>query len=387
MKIAMIGHKRIPSREGGIEVVVETLATRMIPRNHEVTVYNRRGHHVSGKQFNNAHRTEYQGVQIKEVYTIDVKGLAAVTSAFFASLCVSFSHFDVIHYHAEGPCAMLWLPHLFGKRTVVTVHGLDWKRAKWKGSFASYFIKFGEKVAVKYADEIIVLSSNVHDYFWQTYHRETNFIPNGVVRPEILPADLITQTYGLKKDSYFLYLGRLVPEKGIHYLIRAFKGIATDKKLVIAGSTSDTDAYYKELVTLANHDPRILFTGFVKGQMLTELYSNCYVYVLPSDLEGMPLSLLEAMSYGNCCLVSDIPECANVVCGHGLLFQQGNSDDLASSLVQLEENEVLVRTYKQTAALYICQRYDWDEIVEQTLSLYEPNAESRKWYREDIVCQ
>lgn len=163
------------------------------------------------------------------------------------------------------------------------------------------------------ADEIIVLSKGVQDYFEDTYGRKTHFIPNGVNRPEIRQAKLITEKFGLTKDSYILFLGRLVPEKGIRYLVEVFKKIDTDKKLVIAGGSSDTDSFMQELKTMSKDDNRIIFTGFVQGEMLDELYSNAYIYTLPSDLEGMPLSLLEAMSYGNCCLVSDIPECVEVV--------------------------------------------------------------------------
>lgn len=164
----------------------------------------------------------------------------------------------------------------------------------------------------------------MQDYFKETYGRETHFIPNGVNRPQIREASLITDKFGLKKDSYILFLGRLVPEKGIRYLVEAFKNVKTDKKLVIAGGSSDTDSFMEELKELAKGDDRILFTGFVQGAMLDELYSNAYVYTLPSDLEGMPLSLLEAMSYGNCCLVSDIPECAEVVEDKALIFKKSN---------------------------------------------------------------
>ena len=219
----------------------------------------------------------------------------------------------MVHIHAEGPAFFCWIPKLFGKRVISTIHGLDWAREKWRGSVASKFIRGGEKNAVKYADEIIVLSKGVQKYFMDTYGRETHFIPNGVNRPEVREAKLITDNFGLKKDSYILFLGRLVPEKGIRYLVEAFKNVKTDKKLVIAGGSSDTDSFMEELKELAKGDDRILFTGFVQGAMLDELYSNAYIYTLPSDLEGMPLSLLEAMSYGNCCLVSDIPECAEVV--------------------------------------------------------------------------
>ena len=165
-----------------------------------------------------------------------------------------------------------------------------------------------------------MLSKGVQDYFRKTYGRDTRFIPNGVTRPRIREAEEITRRFGLVKDSYMLFLGRLVPEKGIRYLIEAFKSVKTDKKLVIAGGSSDTDDFVKELKDLADGDSRILFTGFVQGKTLDELYSNAYLYCLPSDLEGMPLSLLEAMSYGSCCLVSDIPECAEVVEEKALLL-------------------------------------------------------------------
>ena len=204
----------------------------------------------------------------------------------------------------------------------LTSGGIDWQREKWQSGLGSKFIHQGEKNAAKYADEVIVLSKGVQDYFKETYGRETHFIPNGVNRPQIREASLITDKFGLKKDSYILFLGRLVPEKGIRYLVEAFKNVKTDKKLVIAGGSSDTDSFMEELKELAKGDDRILFTGFVQGAMLDELYSNAYIYTLPSDLEGMPLSLLEAMSYGNCCLVSDIPECAEVVEDKGLNTQQ-----------------------------------------------------------------
>ena len=370
LSIAMLGHKRIPSREGGVEIVVEELATRMVEQGHRVTCYNRSGHHVSGKEFDSQNLREYQGVRLKTVLTIDVKGLAAMTSSVFASLKAAFGRYDVVHFHAEGPCAMLWLPKLFGKRCVATIHGLDWQREKWKNGFGSKYIKFGEKVAVKYADEIIVLSKSVQDYFETAYGRKTVFIPNGVNRPMIYAPDQIREKYGLDKAGFLLYLGRLVPEKGEHYLIEAFKSVRTDKKLVIAGGASDTDAYMEQLKALAAGDDRILFTGFVQGRVLEELYSNAWLYCLPSDLEGMPLSLLEAMSYGNCCVVSDIPECADVVGDKAVVFRKSDVADLREKLQMLCDDAGMVQTYKAEAAEYICGKYNWDDVVTQTLELY-----------------
>lgn len=370
LNIAMLGHKRIPSREGGIEIVVEELSTTMVKAGHSVTCYNRSGHHVSGKEFDGVTLKDYKGVKLKPVFTINRKGLAAMTSSFFGAVCVAFGKYDVVHFHAEGPCAMLWLPKLFGKRCIATIHGIDWQRAKW-GEFASKYIKLGEKIAAKYADEIIVLSENVQKYFMDTYGRKTVFIPNGVNRSVLRSPQLIKEKYGLDKDEYILFLGRLVPEKGITYLIEAFKDVKTKKKLAIAGGSSDTEAFSQELKKLAEGDDRILFTGFVQGQLLEELYSNAYVYALPSDLEGMPLSLLEAMSYGDCCLTSDIAECAEVVEDKALLFKKANVSDLKEKLQYACDNPNAVKKLKEGVADFICSKYNWDDVVERTLKLYQ----------------
>ena len=374
MKIAMYGHKRIPSREGGVEIVVEELATRMASAGNKVTCYNRKGHHVSGSEYDTDTGKEYKGIRIKTVPTIEKKGLAAVSSSFFAALCSAFGRYDVVHIHAEGPAAFCFIPKLFGKKVVVTVHGLDWQRAKWKAGFGAKYIHFGEKMAVKHANEIIVLSREVQKYFKDTYGRKTRYIPNGVNRPEIKDPDIIKKKYNLDKNSYILYLGRIVPEKGEHYLIEAFKNTDTDKKLVIAGGSSDTDEYMDKLKTMAAGDERIIFTGFVQGQLLQELYSNAYIYVLPSDLEGMPLSLLEAMSYGNCCLTSDIKECSEVVEDKAVLFRKSDVKNLRDKLQILCNDEGLVSKYKEQAADYICRKYNWEEIAEKTVKLYRKSG-------------
>ena len=167
-----------------------------------------------------------------------------------------------------------------------------------------------------------------------------------------------------------MFLGRLVPEKGIRYLVEAFKNVKTDKKLVIAGGSSDTDSFMNELKDLAKDDDRIIFTGFVQGQILKELYSNAYVYTLPSDLEGMPLSLLEAMSYGNCCLVSNIPECTEVVEDRALIFKKSDGEDLREKLQEACDHLEMVMKMKKQPADFICEKYNWDEVVKETMNLY-----------------
>ena len=370
LKIAMLGHKRIPSREGGVEIVVEELAARMVALGHEVTCYNRKGHHVSGKEFDDKKLAEYKGIKLKTVSTINLRGIAAMSSSVFAAIRAAFGRYEIVHFHAEGPCAMLWLPKLFGKKCIATIHGLDHQRAKW-GKFASTYIMLGEKCAVKYADEIIVLSKNVQEYFMDTYGRKTKFIPNGVNYPDLRKAEVITKKFSLNKDEYILFLGRLVPEKGIKYLIQAFKEVKTNKKLVIAGGSSDTNEFEKELKELAKSDERIVFTGFVQGKELEELYSNAYLYCLPSDLEGMPLSLLEAMSYGNCCLVSDIDECTSVVEDKGIIFKKSDITDLKQKLQRACDDLQMVEKYKVEASEFICKKYNWDDVTNRTLKLYK----------------
>lgn len=362
MKIAMIGQKRIPSREGGVEIVVAEIATRMVKSGHEVVCYNRsrKGYPKKGN---------YEGVKLKSVLTIDMRGIAAMTSSLFGALKAAFGKFDVVHFHAEGPSAMCFIPKLFGKKIIVTIHGLDWQRDKW-GGFATKYLLFAEKMAAKYADEIIVLSENVKQYFMNTYNRETVFISNGITRPEKLEPDKITKKWNLKKDDYILYLGRIVPEKGLLYLLEAFLKLKCDKKLVIAGGSSDTDSFYKSIVQKSEGNSNIILTDFVQGNELGELYSNAYLYVLPSDLEGMPMSLLEAMSYGNCCVVSDIPECTEVVYDKAVKFKQGNADDLREKLQMLCDDKEMLEKYRSESSDYICEKYNWDDVVHKTLELY-----------------
>jgi glycosyltransferase involved in cell wall biosynthesis len=372
MKIAMIGHKRIPSREGGIEIVVHELATRLVRSGHIVHVYNRAGHHVSGQDNDPravAIEKEYKGIRIINIPTFANSKLNALVYSFLATLRALFFRYDIIHYHAEGPCAMIILPHLFRIKTVATIHGLDWQRSKW-GGFASKYLKSGEKIAARYADVLIVLSKNIQKYFLTEYGRKAEYIPNGISRYNKRDDTVIRNRHGLAKDSYILFLARIVPEKGLHYLIDAYQMIETEKKLVIAGGSSHTNSYLAQIKQKVINDPRIIMTGFIQGDELESIFSNAYLYVLPSDVEGMPISLLEAMSYGNCCLVSDISENTEVVGDRAICFRKGDVLDLAEKITWLLKNPDLVNDIKQTASAYICNKYNWDTVVEQTVAAY-----------------
>lgn len=370
MRIAMIGHKRYGSREGGVEVVVTELARHMAALGHEVTCFDRSGADVMTGDAADGRERMVDGVRVVPVKTIDKKGLAALSSSYFATLAAIKDRPDVIHYHAEGPCVPLPLAKRAGIRTVATIHGLDWQRAKW-GKLASAYIKMGEKAAATKADGLIVLSKSVQSYFEGAYGRTATFIPNGIEPMQPRPVNQIKEKWGLDAGSYLLYLGRLVPEKRPELLIEAFKELDTDKRLVIAGGGSDTSEYEASLRVAAQDDPRVLFTGFVNGEPLEELYSNCYAYVLPSDVEGMPMSLLEAMAYGRCCVTSDIPECADVLAGAGVTFLRGDAAALRASLESLLADRARVAAMGDAANKRVLSTYNWGSVVTRTLDLYK----------------
>lgn len=359
MKIVMFGQKTIPSRDGGVEIVVEELSTRLAKQGNEVIVLNR-------KRKNTPKKSNYKGVKLINTFTINKKSLDALVYAFFATLKAKFLKPDIIHVHAEGPCFFLWLLGKHKKsKLIVTIHGLDWQRGKW-GGLASKIIKYGEKQAVKHADKIIVLSNNVKEYFKKTYNRDTIFIPNGVNKPEILEANEIKNKWNLTKDSYILFVARIVPEKGLDYLIDAYKNIEskTNKKLVIVGGSSHSQDYYNAVRKKCIGDQNIIMTDFQTGKTLAELFSNAYLYVLPSDVEGMPISLLEAMSYGNTCLVSDIPENRDVIDSNSFTFKKSDIQDLENKLLYALESN-----FKTHESQYIYK--SWDEVTDETKRIYE----------------
>ncbi len=372
LHIAMIGHKRVPSREGGVEVVVWELSQRLRDRGYTVDCYNRSGYHVSAADYErqSGRKGVYRdGIRIITIPTVKNPKLNAIIYAGLGTIRALFGHYDVIHYHAEGPCLMLWLPKLFGIRTIATIHGLDWQRAKW-GNFASRMLLMGERIAAKRADEVIVLSRHVQEYFYQKYGRQTHYIPNGILMPMKRSAKVITEQYGLKGDDYILTLSRLVPEKGLHYLLDAFHGIDTDVKLVIAGGSGGAASYVEKLHRMGEKDGRVIFTGFVSGQPLEELMSNARIFCLPSDVEGMAVSLLEAMSYGNCCLVSDIPENLEVVGDKAASFAHGDVRSLHKELKDLLEDRDRREQYRRESAGYITSHHNWDDMTTETEKLY-----------------
>lgn len=371
MKIGIIGHKRIPSNEGGIEKGVEEHSVRMAKIGHQVTVYNRGGHNVFGKEYDKRKQKKYKGVNIVTVPT--VKGAACVPIySFFATIHAAIVGYDCVSYRASGSCVMIPLAKMLGLRTVASLHGIDSQRDKW-GGFASRYLEFGEKMAATKADVCLVLSKNMKEYIDNKYHSNSVLFANGIDKHKKHIPEIIKNKYELNKETYVLSLGRIVPEKGIHYLIEAFKKCSTEKKLVIAGGAESNKEYYNNLLELAKDDKRIIFTGYVEGQEIQELYSNAYIFALPSNLEGMANALLEAMSYDNCCLISDIPENTEVVEKKAVWFKKGNVEDLKNELQNLLDHPEFVEKYRKDAGDYVLKKYNWDYIVEQMLDIYSGN--------------
>ena len=378
MKIAMIGHKVVPSRRGGIETVLTALCPLLAERGNAVTCYNRSTDRVENEYVGTVEHNMYRGVRLKKALTLNVRGVSAMIASFTAAIAASFGRYDVLHFHAEGPCAAMWIPKLFGKKCVATVHGLDWKREKWGKGFASKYIHLGEKMLARYADEIIVLSKSAQDYFRETYQRDTVMIPNGIHCPEKKEAEEITKQFGLEKDGYICIVSRLTAEKGIHYLLDAYRNIQTDKKLVIAGDTSDTDEYVAMLKEKAKDNPNIVFTGFISGDTLKEMYTNAYAVCLPSDLEGMSLSLLEALAYGNAVLCSDIPENTAVAEQHAMYFQKGNIKDLTEKLQLLCSSHDTAEQLRSGTEAFILEKYSWENVADQTCDLYRSIVQNKR---------
>ena len=366
----MIGHKVVPSRRGGIEKVLTSLCPLLAESGIDVTCYNRSSDKVENEYVGTVVNKKYCNVSVKTAWTLNHRGLSAMLASFTAAIGAAFGKYDIVHFHAEGPCAAMWIPKLFGKRCVATVHGLDWQREKWGKGFASKYIKFGERVMVKCADEIIVLSESARQYFETTYNRQTNLINNAIEKPIIKDTDIITRDYGLEKDGYICIVSRLTAEKGIHYLIDAYNTVKTDKKLVIVGDTSDTDEYVDLLRQKAAGNPNIIFTGFLSGDTLAEIYSNAYLFTLPSDIEGMSLCLLEALSYSNAVLCSDIPENTQVAAERAIYFKKSDTKDLAEKLQMLCDNKELVARLKDGTGQFILNKYSWRDVAAATHDLY-----------------
>jgi glycosyltransferase involved in cell wall biosynthesis len=364
MKIAFIGQKGIPATSGGVERYVEELAIRLAREGHDVICYCR--NHYIPKDLK-----EYKGVKLIHLPTIKTKHLDAIVHTFLATIDVLFRKADIIHYNAIGPSSLLWLPKILtNAKIVATFHSDDRKHAKW-GWIARKLLGLGAFSALRFSDRAITVSKVQKENCRKEFGGDSVYIPFGVPQGDRVSPNLITQKWGLKGNDYILSVSRLIRHKGIHYLIEAYNAIKTDKKLVIVGEASFTSDYVWELKDLAKDNQNIIFTSEQTGEALAELFSNNYLFVQPSESEGLSIALLEAMSYGSPVLVSDIPENKEAIDDSGFTFRNKSVKDLERKLTILLDNPEMVKENKAKSKEQVFQNYNWDVTVKKTVALYD----------------
>jgi len=347
MNIAMIGSRGVGSGYGGVESVLDNLCPYLESYGHNIDIYSR-----EDVDYQDTNRI--RAIRVKSLHSKHFETITRSIVSFYKAV----NRYDIIHFHSIGSGILTPFSKFVGQKSVITIHGLDSERAKW-GFVARHSLRLAEKTLVHNTDAITVVSNQLRKYFIEKHDCVTTYIPNGVKeRHYIEPSDYL-ENIGLYKKKYVLFSSRLTPEKGAHDLITAFNRLNTSLKLVIAGSSGSED-YYEYLKTISDQE-KIVFTGHVRGQNLWELYSNAYLFVLPSYLEGMSMALLEAMSFKIAPLVSNIPENLDVIGNNGFSFEKMNISDLESKLKYLIENETEVHRIEEN--LNMAANSDWQSIA------------------------
>ena len=366
MKIAMIGQRGIPASFGGVEHHVEELGARLADRGHDVIVYTRTNYTTERHQ-------QHRGMRPRYLPTIDSKHLDAIVHSGLSTIDAMVSGVDIVHYHAVGPGIPAVLPRYLSRaKVVLTVHGLDAERAKWGGT-ARQVLSAAQWLSARVPDATVVVSRDLARSYRERYHRTTSVIPNGVVEPRFRPVSEIGRRFGLRGRDYLLFVGRLVPEKAPDLLLRAFRSLDADVRLVLAGGSSFTDDFVRRLHTSARQDPRVILAGYVYGEVLEELYSNAAAFVLPSLLEGLPLTLLEAASYGIPLIVSDIPPHLEIVSASGPgrhVVGAGDVEPLARAIEHATAGGMSERKGAEAFGRSVRETYRWDAVADRTESLY-----------------
>jgi glycosyltransferase involved in cell wall biosynthesis len=359
MRIAFIGARGVVGKYSGIETYYEEVGSRLVQLGHDVTVYCR--------SYFTPPVASYRGMRVRRFPTVRSKHLETIVHSALCTVDALFRRYDVVQFHALGSSPLAVLPRLTGKRTVVSVRGLDGEREKWS-AFAKSYLRACEWASAHCPSITSVVSRELLDYYVRRYQTKATYIPNGVtLKPAIRPLE-ITQ-FGLGRRNYILYVGRLTPEKGCHQLIEAFRGVDTEFKLVFVGGSTYASSYVEALKRYESE--RILFLGFQTGEILEELFSNAYLYVLPSTIEGLSISLLEAMAYANCVVTSDIPENLELVKGRGFTFKTNNTSDLRQTLAYLVHHPELVEASGTASRKLIEAEYTWDMIAKRTEGLFK----------------
>lgn len=363
MKIAYIAVRGL-AMSGGIEKYTEELANHLSDRGHDITVY-------CTRHYGN-HDGMYGKFRVKTVPALKFKFFEKMSLSFMASIYQIPIKYDVIHYHALGPSFFALIPKLQQKKIVIQSHGIEYKRAKW-GRIAKLVLRILEKLSYNMGNELTVVSRQIQEYFRRTYYKESIYIPTAVNFPDEKKVDSqILNKYELWPNEFYLFLARIVEEKGAHYLIEAFRKSNSTRKLVIAGKIEVNNFYHKKLLEMAVDDKRIIFVGEVLGEDKAALFKNAYSFCMPSELEGMSIALLEAMSYKRCCIVSDIPENLDIALGHALFFKSKNVNDLIKVINKTDKLDLMIiQKYGADAYDYVKDNHTFDIIAKQMEHLYQ----------------
>lgn len=369
MKIAYIAIKGLPM-SGGIEKYTDDIASMLAKRGHDITVY-------TTKHYGNR-SGEYHGYKIKAIPSWRIKSLEKITLVFHASIHQMFHKYDIAHYHALGPSIFAFMAKMTGKRVIIQSHGIEYQRSKW-GKFAQFNLRTMEKLSYNQGHALTVVSKTLQKHFYDCYGKESIFIPTAVELPVEKECDLTAFTKeGLQKDQYYLFMARIVKEKGLHYLIPAFKEAHLDRQLVIAGKMDANDPYHQEILEMAKDCPNILFVGEVLDDKKDQLFRGAYAFMQPSELEGLSVALLEAMSYKKCCIVSDIPENLEASADHCIAFKTQDVSSLKEALVYADQNESIVKERGELAYAYVKEHHQLTKIVDQIEAMYQEVLSQKK---------
>ncbi|NIM19396.1 MAG: glycosyltransferase [Candidatus Latescibacteria bacterium] len=373
LRIAFIGQKGLPARYGGVETHVENIATRLAAKGHEVWAYCRSrfmqvaAGGTSKEGLKKSGELSYQGVRLIFTPSIPTKHLDAASYTLLSAIDAAIRRrYDIIHLQGIGPSAFAPIPKWARRNVVSTVHALDWRQEKW-GRIASWTIKRGESVGARHSSGVIAVSHKLVSYLREAYGVAARYIPNGATIKPLKAPDRIRQ-FGLNGNDYILAVGRIIPDRRLHDLIEAFRYLDKSLKLVIVGSETPRTTYSSKLEAMA--DERVIFTGDQFGDVLDELYSNCRLYVLASSVEGLPITVCEAMAFKRCVLLSDIPENLEVGGDAAEYFKCLDINSLHEKLKQLLEDEGSCTRLGERALQRVRDEYDWDHITEAIEAFY-----------------
>ena len=361
LRIALLGARGVIGTYSGIETYYEEVGSRLAARGHEVTAYCR--------NYFTPDVPAHRGVLIRRLPCLHGKHTETISHSLLGTLDCLFRSFDIVQYHAIGSSPLAMVPRLFGKKTVVSVRGLDWQRAKW-GGFARRVLQFGEWAAATFPSATCVVSYTLQEHYARAHGKKVHCIPNAVVPAERKPLVYLRER-GFSGGDYLLFAGRISPEKGVDTLLKALRPLAPllrGRKLLIAGGSSFTDSYIDEMKALAWDD--VIFLGRVDRDTMAELYSHCLAFILPSAMEGLSVALLEAVSYGLPIITTDIPENREVVGDAALLFPYGDVEALSACLRRLLDDPAFAESLRAKALARAASQPGWDEVAELTEDFY-----------------